>query len=224
VLVEAAIVAALASGAASTLHCAAMCGPLALAGTTSDGKLDRLASAGYFGGRIVGYTAVGAVLGSLGKHALCILPMGKVQTVAVLLVALMALVRGVSLLRGGGREPLVRLGARPSRRGLGVLARVAAVLPRRGAPLGLATAILPCGALLPAWVLAAGTASAGGGAAVMACFGAATMPGLVVPVLGRRVLQRKLAGLPASAQGLAWLALSAWMALRPVLVAANKCH
>ncbi len=223
VLIEAAAVAAIASGAASGLHCAAMCGPLAVAGSTADGKVDRVAAAGYFVGRLAGYSLVGAVAGHLGHHALEIVPFGAVQTGAVTVVALLAAARGVAILAGRGNESLLRLGTRgPSAPSL--IVRFARHLPRRGAPLGLATAILPCGALVPAWLLAAGTASAAGGAAVMACFGLASLPGLVIPVLGRGVIERRLARLPSAAHGLAWLALAAWMALRPVLVATGTCH
>ena len=42
--------------------------------------------------------------------------------------------------------------------------------------------------------------------------------------LGRGVIERRLARLPSAAHGLAWLALAAWMALRPVLVATGTCH
>lgn len=222
-LIQAAVATALVSGAASGFHCAAMCGPLALAGATTNGKLNYAVALGYFGGRLAGYSVVGGLLGHLGQVALRAVPLGTVQTLAVAAVALLAFARGIAILRGRAAEPLIALG---SRRGWGVrlLTRAFAMLPRRGASLGLATALLPCGALVPAWVLAAGTASAAGGAAVMACFAVASMPGLAVPVFGRRLLERKLARLPASASGFAWLALGAWMAVRPALVAAGKCH
>jgi hypothetical protein len=224
VLLEAAAVAALASGAASGLHCAAMCGPLAVAGSAGPRGVDRGAAAGYFVGRLAGYAGVGAVLGRLGHHATEIVPFAAVQTIAAAALALVAAARGVAILLAR-RDPdrLVRLGVR-GRSGPTLLARAAAWLPRRGAALGLATALLPCGVLVPAWLLAAGTASAHGGAAVMACFGVASLPGLAVPVVGRGVLERHLARLPAAAHGLAWLALAAWMALRPVLVATGSCH
>jgi sulfite exporter TauE/SafE len=78
--------------------------------------------------------------------------------------------------------------------------------------------------LLPAWALAAGTASAPAGAAVMVVFSLATLPGLLVPLAGRRLLQRVLSKLPAQAHGLAWCALALWMAVRPLLVASGACH
>lgn len=222
-LIEAAVVTALISGAASGLHCSVMCGPLALAGATVNGKLNPVAAIGYFGGRLAGYSVVGGLLGHLGQVTLQAVPMGTVQTIVVAAVALLSLAHGIAILRGRAAEPLFRIG---SRRGGSVrlLTRALAVLPRRGASLGVATALLPCGALAPAWLLAAGTTSASGGAAVMACFAVASLPGLAVPVFGRRLLQRKGVRLPASAPGFAWIALAGWMALRPLLIATGKCH
>jgi sulfite exporter TauE/SafE len=177
----------------------------------------------YFAGRLVAYTTVGAVLGHLGHHALCILPMQWLEGAAIAVVALAAAWRGVSLLRGVPRtEPLVALRRKPGTNG--ILALLGELWPRRGLALGLATAIMPCGLLLPAWALAASTASATSGAAVMAVFSIATLPGLLVPLVGRRLLQHVLERTPRRAVGLAWCALAAWVAVRPLLVATGACH
>lgn len=223
-IVEVAVVTALATGALGSAHCAAMCGPLAVAGCSrGDSGVVPGDAAGYFAGRLVAYTTMGAVLGHLGHHALCILPMSALEDVAAVAVALAAAYRGVSLLRRPrAAAPLVPLRVRRPRAGAAAL--FAALWPRRGLGLGLATAILPCGLLLPAWALAAGTASAPAGALVMAAFSVATLPGLLVPLLGRRLLQRALARLPQRAYGLLWCALAAWIAARPLLVASGVCH
>jgi hypothetical protein len=149
--------------------------------------------------------------------------MNVVEGIAIGLVAIAAAYRGIRLLRGKEKgERLVQLGARPSRPSMASL--LGQLLPKRGLGLGLATGILPCGMLLPAWALAAGTASAPAGAAVMVVFSLATLPGLLVPLAGRRLLQRVLSKLPAQAHGLAWCALALWMAVRPLLVASGACH
>ncbi|MEP7123083.1 MAG: sulfite exporter TauE/SafE family protein [Byssovorax sp.] len=228
-ILETAALTALATGVLGSAHCAAMCGPLAVAGCSAGDTLSPRRVAGYFVGRAVAYTTVGAVLGHLGRHALCVLPMAALEGVAVALVAGAAAYRGITLLRRKARTPaLVQLHGQ--RRGASgarattIVGLVAQLLPRRGLGLGLATGVLPCGLLLPAWALAAGTASAPAGAAVMALFSLATLPGLLVPLAGRRLLQRMTARLPASTYGVAWCALSLWILARPLLRATGHCH
>jgi hypothetical protein len=222
-ILESAVMTALATGALGSAHCAAMCGPLALAGCTRGQAVAGRDALGYFVGRFFAYATVGAVIGHLGRHALCILPMGVLEGIAVAAVALAAAYRGITLLRGrpaGGGLVALRRKPKPG----GIFTLLGDLWPRRGLGLGLATAVMPCGLLLPAWALAAGTASAPSGALVMAVFSVATLPGLLVPLAGRRLLQRGIDRLPRSAFGLAWCALAAWMAVRPLLVATGACH
>jgi hypothetical protein len=58
----------------------------------------------------------------------------------------------------------------------------------------------------------------------MAVFSLATLPGLVAPLAGKRLLASALGRLPARAVGLAWCALAAWIAARPLLVQSGACH
>jgi hypothetical protein len=222
VILESAALTALATGALGSAHCAAMCGPLAVAGCSGATGLSPRRTAGYFVGRSLAYGTVGAVLGHLGHHALCILPMGALEGVAITLVAGAAAYRGVKLLRPAKKAtpPLVQLRRRPS----SILGLVAELLPQRGLGLGLVTGVMPCGLLLPAWALAAGTASAPAGALVMTIFSFATLPGLLVPLVGRRIFQQMISRLPAYAYGLAWCALALWIAARPLLRATGHCH
>jgi sulfite exporter TauE/SafE len=196
------LLAAAGAGLIGSLHCAVMCGPLALA---ADRPL------AYLGGRFLGYAAIGGLMGFLGQHALCQLPVSTAQRVAVVLVAGFAAVRGLAVLR---RRGVVSLGRRPR---LNLMSRLYARLPRRGLGLGLATAILPCGMLLPAWALSASSGSVAWGAAVMLVFAAASLPGLVVPLVGQDVLRRLVARVPVALQGAAWLALALWIVLRGLL-------
>jgi uncharacterized protein len=226
VILEATVMTALATGALGSAHCAAMCGPLAAAGCGGETGLSARKTAGYFLGRAAAYTTMGAVLGHIGRHALCILPMGALEGIAIFMVAAAAAYRGISLLRRKAPgDRLIALGTAPKKRATRPwISLVGELLPRRGLGLGLATGVMPCGLLLPAWALAAGTASAAAGAAVMAAFSLATMPGLLVPIVGRGVLERALARVPVQAYGVAWCALSVWVAVRPWLVASGKCH
>lgn len=228
-ILDSVILTALATGALGSVHCAAMCGPLAVAGCSAGNTLSSRRVAGYFLGRVMAYTTVGAVLGHLGRHALCILPMTALEAFAVVLVAAAAAYRGITLLlRRAPRPALLQLagkrGAARGARATTVLGLMAELAPRHGLGLGLMTAVMPCGLLLPAWALAAGTASAPAGAAVMAVFSCATVPGLLVPLAGRRLLQRRVSRLPASAYGIAWCALALWIAARPLLQATGHCH
>jgi uncharacterized protein len=202
------IAAALALGLVTSLHCALMCGPLALAAC-------RGGALRYFGGRLLSYTAIGALFGALGEHALCLLPVRSVQLVALAALAAAAFVRAATRLRRP-RPPLVTVGTRPPRR---LAARVLALLPRGAFTLGLATGLLPCGMLLPAWALAMASGGPASGALSMAAFAVASSPGLAAPLLGRRFLTRPAPRLEAAA----WCALGVWLAVRPILVATG-CH
>lgn len=222
-ILESAVMTALATGALGSAHCAAMCGPLAVAGCSGEDGLSPRRTAGYFLGRSLAYGTVGAVLGHLGHHALCILPMGVLEGVAITMVAGAAAYRGFKLLRPR-KAPAPRLVQLRARRPTSILGLVAELLPRRGLGLGLATGIMPCGLLLPAWALAAGTATATSGALVMTIFSLATLPGLIIPVAGRQVFQRMISRLPSYAYGLGWCVLALWIAARPLLRATGHCH
>ncbi len=208
--------AAVIMGLAGSLHCAAMCGPLALAGCTREGKLSGRSAAAYFIGRLISYATVGATLGHLGRHALCRLPVGRMHAFTVALVAIPVAWRGLKLLRrrpAASGPALVQLERARPQRAPGLMR----LLPLRGGLLGIATGILPCGMLLAAAALAAASQHALVGAGVMTVFALASMPGLLVPLLGRRLLSRLAARLPPSAAGLGWLVLAAWLAVRPWL-------
>src|SRR5262249_4987718 len=192
----AALATAAAAGLAGSLHCAAMCGPLAAA---ARGR------ARYQVGRLASYGAAGAIMGALGEHALCALPVGTVQTVTLLLVAAFAIARGVSPMVAAGAARLVPL-RRP-----GVWTRLVRRLPRGGLGLGAATGFLPCGMLVPAWILAAGSGGTGEGALTMAAFWAGTLPGLLVPALAGAGLRRLGVRVAPAVQAVAWGLLAVWL-------------
>jgi sulfite exporter TauE/SafE len=215
------------TGLLGSLHCAVMCGPLVTAGCSGRrGELGR-----YVLGRFASYAAVGAVLGHLGHQALMLAPVATVETVAVLLVAGAAAMRGLRLLgqqasvegRAGVARPVPLRGRPPARAREPSGAWLVSLLPRSGLGLGLITGVLPCGLLAPAWLLAMATGQALGGAMVMTVFALASAPGLLLPWFGQEVLVRRGFHLTARVQGVAWLLLALWIAVRPLL-AATHCH
>lgn len=153
-----------------SVHCAAMCGPFATLVSDSSaatGARTRLQLA-YQGGRLLSYTALGAVAGGAGKAL-------DLAGAAAGLGELAAVGAGVLLLVWGMSAMLETQGIRwlNLHRALPpFLVRFLASLRQRpstgrAVALGLATALLPCGWLYAFALAAAGTASPLQGALVM---------------------------------------------------------
>jgi sulfite exporter TauE/SafE len=189
------LVAGLAAGGASLPHCAGMCGPLAAAtcGTAARGLA-------YQAGRLAGYALLGGAAGAVGGRLLAFAPAAAAQVALSLTLAAALFWAAARALRGaraaevigpprsvgGTREPaaaggssggVVALGRRPRRPP--VTARVLGRLLDAPFALGLATALLPCGALASGLLVAAGTGGAAAGAAAMLGFAVASAPALV---------------------------------------------
>jgi sulfite exporter TauE/SafE len=209
------IVAAAATGLVGTLHCATMCGPLAVAGSVG-GR-----GPAYLAGRLASYAAIGALCGLIGEHALCRLPVETVNLAAVVLVALFAGWKAFRALVPPRQAPPGGAPVRLGKRRVPLLARLLAHAPRRGFGLGLATGILPCGMLIPAWTLAMGAGDAAGGAAVMAAFWLGSAPGLLLPMLAGGVARRWAARLSPRVQAVAWATFAVCIAIRPLLGAVH---
>ena len=176
-------------GLAGMPHCAAMCSaPCALAGGKRPLKL--------LAGRGLGYAAAGAVaaasaqaLARVSQGAALLQPAWALLQSALLLLGLTLLVRG--------RMPLW-LSAVSQR-----------AQPRHAFAKGLAWVAIPCGLLHAALLLASLSGSAAGGAAAMAGFAVASMPGLAIAPLWRARLLKRGAGGEVLALRLAGLALTA---------------
>jgi uncharacterized protein len=201
-----AISAALVMGLFGGVHCAAMCGPLAIAGCSAHGRMHARAALEYIAGRFVAYTLIGAVFGAFGR-AIESSNFAFARAAIALVLAVLFLIKGVRLLRPRAEPELVTL--RSKRRRFALFA-----LPALGLGLGLFTGLLPCGLLYGAFALAATSSSAIDGALVMAAFAAASLPALFAPVL----LARRLPMFRSPKwQGVLWCALGLWLSLRPVL-------
>lgn len=155
-------------GLAGSPHCIAMCGAACAGIGQAAAPRTAQALALFQLGRLLGYAALGALagasmqgLGWLTVHSAAIRPLWSLVHVA-------AAVLGLSLLVFG-RQPLwLELGARR----IWLRVRDATRAMGLAAPLGLGTAwaLLPCGLLYSAVMVAALADGAAGGAAVMALF------------------------------------------------------
>lgn len=200
------------AGLLSSIHCAAMCGPLAAAQGVRAGAA---ATAQYAGGRILAYSAAGALAGASGRALFQVTG----PLVGALLSAAFAgalLVVAVRLWRAPRAAPPIAIGKR--RRPLA--ARIISTVRPGPFAFGALTALLPCGALWAALALAAGTGAAASGAAAMLAFAAASSAGLLAGGwLGAAIRRRPLGARRALAVLLVAGALIA--ALRPITAVAG---
>lgn len=171
---------------ASSAHCAVMCGPLALAARVRGGAS---ASASYLGGRLVGYTAAGALAGAAG-HALLASPLARHAELllSALLVALLLAAAREHLRSATTERPvLVQLGTAPT---TSRMARLLVRVADEPLLLGVASALLPCGVLFLALAAAAKLATPWLGAVVLGSFATVSAAVLLTAsMLGARVLR-----------------------------------
>ena len=166
-------------GAAGSLHCAAMCGPLLVvadgaAANAGHGARWRRRAA-YHGGRLGMYALIGAGAGASGG-AIDGRGFGRALAVAagVALIAQACVAAGAA--RGG-------ITAAASGRLAGVLARAAGWLRRRGLArpvvTGALNGLLPCGLVYAALIAAGGTGGTLAALSLMIGFGLGTLPALL---------------------------------------------
>ena len=156
-------------GLSTSPHCLGMCGDILLSACAGrEGRKARLGAAlGYNGGRMISYTALGAVFGALGTVLTYTLSMKSMLfTMLGLVVALLG---------------LNMWGLLPALPSLPGEQNAACRLPdklRSQAPLlvGLLTGLMPCGTLYAAWLCAMSSGSAAKGALLMLAFALGTVP------------------------------------------------
>lgn len=202
-------------GAANSLHCACMCGPLAMSFGQGPGG-----TTAYQGGRIASYSLLGAILGGTGAA----FGSGEVgvpaATAAYVLAAALVL---LALVGERGALKLPWLG--PWLQRITAFSRGRAPWLRAGL-LGLATPLLPCGLLWSACASAAVAGSTLAGSEVMAGFALGSLPLLFLaqhhaPALVRRFSPRTLAWVQKGAMLLA-AAVLVWRA--SVAQQGGCCH
>jgi len=192
------VVPVLAASLVGSLHCAGMCGPFVAfyAGNdTSAGRQRGLGHLAYHGGRMLTYVTLGGAAGALGSAvdlAGKAAGIGRVAGViaggAMMLWATLLLLEHVGI-RGASVKAPTRLRTLA----VGVIGRLRSRPPVvRALLLGLSSTLLPCGWLYAFAVVAAGSGSAWGGAAVMAAFWAGTVPLLLGVGVGAQSLGGRL--------------------------------
>jgi sulfite exporter TauE/SafE len=215
-------------GLVGSLHCAGMCGPLALAlpvtGSTTSGYL--AGRAAYNLGRIVTYCLLGLVFGLVGR-TLALAGIQRWVSIAL----------GVALLAGLFSSRKLGLWSPVTSLVESLKGRMSALLRRRSlsslAVLGLFNGLLPCGLVYVACAAAVTTGGIIAGAQYMAAFGVGTVPmmlaislsGKLIPISLRLQLRRAI---PVSVFVLATLLILRGMSLgipyvSPDLSAAPSC-
>ena len=178
------------AGLATSAHCVAMCGALAL--SQSLGSLADLRRPLFYNvGRVVSYTLVGLLLGAVGGMTSAAFSPGAAALVQGALKAL----AGLCMVALGARM----LGLFPALRKVSFfgtrLSRLAARLAHGGAfAVGLVNGLMPCGPLQAAQIASFASGSALSGAAAMFAFALGTVPlmlalGVFAVSLGRRFLR-----------------------------------
>lgn len=170
------VIAGAAAGLASIPHCTAMCGPLAA--YACSGSEGGAARARYQLGRFVSYSALGALAGTVGGATAITLPQAWGSA---LLSWSLALGLGLAASRLWRRptQPLVKLRTRRKEAGDSMVSRALGALGTHPFSVGLGTALLPCGALAAALLIAASTGSAWLGSLSMFSFSLVSGLGLV---------------------------------------------
>lgn len=220
------LLAAFASGALGSVHCAAMCGGIATG--LSPGQRGGLWSAALPNlGRVLGYALAGAIVGGFGGGLLGIARMPELGIAMRAAVGIVLVVVGLRMLDRHNRLPAFSGGANAALwRWLAPLRKLAWPADTAGKrlALGMLWGWMPCGLsttlLAAAWL----QASAAHGALTMAAFGLGTLP-MMVPLtwagtrIGRRLQRgglRSAAGALVVCSGLLTLA-GPWLLHAPLL-------
>ncbi|TFH32627.1 MAG: sulfite exporter TauE/SafE family protein [Myxococcales bacterium] len=171
-----AVVAGAAAGLASVPHCTAMCGPLAA--YACSGRPGASGQSRYQLGRFISYSVLGAIAGTIGGATAVSLPHAWGSA---LLSWSLALGLGLAAVRLWRRpeQPLVTLRTKGDDPNDSAMSRALSRLARYPLFVGLGTALLPCGALAAAVLIAASTGSTALGSLSMFAFAIVSGVGLV---------------------------------------------
>lgn len=214
------LLAALAIGFFGSLHCIGMCGGLVSALCLARPQLWWPGLTAYQLGRLLSYTLLGGLVGSLGAGLTMTGWFGQLQQVLAWLAGGLMILFALYL-GGWLPDPFARLATRVSRAtGLSHWMGRAANGKHLGAWLmvGLFNGLLPCGLVYAGLALSLRSADATLGALIMACFGLGTLPAM----LAAPTVMHKLS--PARRGHLLKLAAAALIILGLVTLFRNELH
>lgn len=161
-----------AAGLGSSAHCALMCGALGALPLRSHNALPRMqALAWLHAGRVLGYTALGALAGGVGGRIIGLLPDARAGLIVQFIAAILLLAAGLLQLRGARQQQAPCCAAEPR------WARHASP-PLRLFARGLLWAAMPCGILYGMLALAVFSGGSVSGAALLGAFALGTLPAL----------------------------------------------
>lgn len=178
-------------GLAGGLHCAGMCGPIAMALPSTGRKgLFRFAEKGLYQiGRVATYALLGLFVG-LGASVFELAGYGRVASVTagilMIVTAALQLVWHRNLLPSG---PIHRATA-PIRSKLGELLKQRSMLALTG--IGMLNGLLPCGLVTSALLGSAATTEPLAGMVFMSFFGIGTLPVMMSIALGSTILNDRM--------------------------------
>lgn len=179
---------ALLAGAVVSIHCVGMCGPIACSLTSL--KKDEAGRFGaavfYHGGRLLSYTAVGAMLGAIGAKPLEFFHHSSMSFLPWILVIAFV---GIAF----GLEKKIPRPAFINRWAARMRFKAMKLSATKGAlAMGLATPLLPCAPLYLLFAASLATGSAIRGAEFAFAFALGTIPLLWATQLGMQKLQLKI--------------------------------
>ena len=175
-LLTTSLFAGLVAGLMSLPHCAFMCGPLAGAACSQEAGLISRSSVAYASTRTLAYTLLGALAGATGGLVDTFLPPTWARTLLTLALAGGMVILAIRLFRASAprqkkEAPLVPLQTKAK-------ATEKHATLAKPLLLGALTALLPCGSLYAALLVAGATASALTGAISMFGFALGSAPAL----------------------------------------------
>lgn len=184
-LLGAALIAAFTGGLAGGVHCAGMCGGIVHMLCAPGGRARGASSTGYLlafnVGRVASYAGAGALAGALGQAGLLTRAAPLLQPLFFALASLMLVALGLYL--AGALPLLARIEAAGAALWRVIQPWSRHVLPVNSFPralgLGALWGWLPCGMVYAVLLTALALGSWWQGAALMAAFGAGTLPNLL---------------------------------------------
>ncbi len=214
------IITAFLFGFLGSFHCAAMCGPIALALPKKETNSFLTGKLLYNFGRIIMYSILGAIMGFFGRSLSLV---GFQKTISITSGVILILLAGI---------PLAFSHVKPFNQLFYKLANSLKLLFRKlfksGSKLsmlaiGLANGILPCGFVYLALGASLAMGSIGGSSIYMALFGIGTVPMMMFLSISGHLINFKYQKYIRSAIPYLAMAMGVWLIFRGVYFQLHSC-